>query len=171
VSRTPSKLPAPLQALLTESRQRWAALPVRERTGLSLAGVVIGVALLWAVAVSPALRTLRETPAQIDALDLQLQSMQRLATEAQELRGTAPVPSTLAAQALKSATDRLGEKGRLQVQGDRATLTVNGITGEALRAWLAEARSGARARPAEAQLTRGAQGYSGTLVVTFSGGG
>jgi len=160
-------LPTPIKALSTEASERWRALPPRERLGVTLAAVVIGIALVWMVA--PALRTLRETPAQIDALDAQLQSMQRLALEARELRGAAPVLATQAALALKSATDRLGDKGRIALQGDRATLTLNGVTGETLRAWLTEARSGARARPIEAQLTRGPQGYAGTLVVTFGG--
>jgi general secretion pathway protein M len=163
-------LPGPLKALSTEASERWRAMPPRERLGLTLAGVAIGMAVVWMIAVAPALRTLRETPTQIDALDTQLQSMQRMAAEARELRGTAPVPATQAALALKSATDRLGDKGRISVQGDRATLTLNGVTGETLRAWLSEARSGARARPVEAQLTRGPQGYAGTIIVTIGGG-
>lgn len=170
MTRSVIKLPAPLAALRTEALQKWAALPPRERLGLTLAGIAVGIALVWMVGVNPALRTLREAPAQIDALDVQLQAMQRMAAEARELRGTAPVPATAAAQALKSATERLGEKGRLSVMGDRATLTLTGVNGEVLRAWLTEARSGARARPIEAQLTRGPQGYTGTLVVSLGGG-
>lgn len=162
--------PAPLKALRTEAAQRWRALPERERLGLTLAGVAIGIALVWMVGVAPALRTLREAPPQIDALDVQLQAMQRMAMEARDLRGAAPVPATLAAQALTSATERLGGMGRITLQGDRATLALSGVTGEALRAWLTEARSGARARPLDAQLTRGPQGYTGTLVVSFGGG-
>jgi len=34
---------------------------------------------------------------------------------------------------------------------------------------LGEARSGARVRPVESQLTRGAEGYAGTLVLTLGG--
>jgi general secretion pathway protein M len=162
-------VPAPLAALRTEAGQRWRALPPRERMGVSAALTVVAIGLLWVVAVAPALRTLREAPVQIDALDLQLQSMQRMAAEARELRGAAPVPASQAALALKSATDRLGEKGRIAVQGDRATLTLTGINTAGLKAWLSEARSGARARPVEMQLTRGPQGYSGAIVVTFGG--
>lgn len=163
-------LPAPVQALRNEAVQRWRALPPRERLGLTLAGLVVAIGLVWVVGVMPALRTLREVPAQIDALDLQLQSMQRLAAEARELRNTAPVPVAQAALALKSTTDRLEGKGSITVQGDRATLTLSGVTGEALRTWLAEARSGARARAVEAQLTRGPQGYAGTITLTIGGG-
>ena len=170
MTRPAAKLPAPIQALRTEALQRWAAMPPRERMGLTLAGIAIGIAIVWMIGVAPALRTLREAPAQIDSLDLQLQAMQRMATEARDLRGAAPVPATQAALALKSATDRLGDKAKLAVMGDRATLTLSGVTGEALRAWLTDARSGARARPVEAQLTRGPQGYAGTLVVSLGGG-
>jgi general secretion pathway protein M len=170
VTRPAAKLPAPVNALRAEALARWAAMPPRERLGLTLAGVAIGIAVVWMIGVAPALRTLREAPIQIDALDLQLQAMQRMAAEARDLRGAAPVPANQAAQALKSATDRLGDKGRLAVMGDRATLTLNGVNGEVLRAWLTEARSGARARPVEAQLTRGPQGYAGTLVVSLGGG-
>jgi len=162
-------LPAPVKALSTEASQRWAALPPRERTGVSLAALVVGILLVWWIGIAPALRALRETPAQIDALDIQLQSMQRMALEARELRGAAPVPATQAALALKSATERLGDKGSIAVQNDRATLTLKGVTGETLRAWLGEARSGARARPIDAQLTRGPQGYTGTIVLTIGG--
>jgi general secretion pathway protein M len=170
VKRQSVTLPTPLKALSTEASERWRAMPSRERLGISLAATVIGIAIVWMIAVAPALRTLREAPAQIDALDAQLQSMQRLALEARELRGISPVPAMQAGLALKSATDRLGDKGRISVQGDRATLTLAGVTGEALRSWLTEARSGARARPVEAQLARGPQGYAGTIVVTFGGG-
>lgn len=164
-------LPAPVQAMRAEAGQRWRALPARERLGVTLALLAVGIGLVWVVGVQRPLRTLREAPAQIDALDLQLQAMQRMAAEARELRGVAPVPQSQAMAALKSATDRLGDKGRISMQGDRGTLTLNGVTTAGLRSWLAEARSGARARPIEVQLTRGPQGYSGTIIVSYGGAG
>jgi len=54
-------------------------------------------------------------------------------------------------------------------RADRATLTLNGANGSQLRDWLVEARSSARARPLEANLTRGPQGYSGSIVVALPG--
>lgn len=152
-------------------REQWRARAPRERRLLLGAGIVLGLLLVWWIAIQPALRSLRETPAQLDALEAQLQQLQRLAAESQSLRGTAPVGSAQAGLALKAATDRLGEKGRLTLLGDRATLTLNGVQTEALRGWLLEARSAARVRPVEAQLTRGQQGYSGTITVVFASGG
>jgi general secretion pathway protein M len=148
---------------------RWAALAPRERRGLVIAGLAVAVLLVWWLLVAPPLRTLRETPAQLDRLEVQLQQLQRVAAEARELKAASPVTTAQSATALKAAAERLGDKAKLTVQGDRATLTLNNASAEAITAWLGEARSAARARPLEAQLTRGSAGYSGTVVVQVGG--
>ncbi|MFO1287048.1 MAG: type II secretion system protein GspM [Rubrivivax sp.] len=151
-------------------RHWWQGLARRERRLIGAAAVLVALALLWWVALGPALRTLQRAPAQIDAAEAQLQAMQRLATEARELRSVTPVSTEQAGNVLKAATARLGDKARLALQGDRAVLTVTGVGSVALRDWLAEARSGARARTIEANLTRGTSGLSGTVVVAMGGG-
>lgn len=148
---------------------RWRALSERERNAASIAIAAIVLLLVWWVALQPALRTLRDAPAQIDQLDAQLQHMQRQAAEAAELRNAPPMTTAQSTAALQATTERLGSRGRLALAGDRATLTLTGATGNQLRDWLSEARSGARARPVEVQLTRTPQGYSGTVVVTVGG--
>lgn len=151
-------------------RAWWRTLAVRERR-LFLAGTTVLVLYLaWAVAVQPAWRTIVRADAEREALEAQWQTMQRLAEEAQQLRSAPRVSQPQAVAALQAATARLGPAGRLALQGDRAVLTLNGVGTGALRDWLAEARSGARARPLEANLARAAQGYSGTLVVAIEGG-
>ena len=147
----------------------WRGLAARERRGLTLAAAVLGVYAVLAVAVLPAWRTIARAPADLDALEMQWQTMQRLAGEAQQLRAAPPVNSEQAAAALKSATERLGDKGKLSLQGERAVLTLNGASTSQLRGWLAEARSGARSRPLEANLSRTGAGYTGTLVVGIGG--
>jgi len=145
----------------------WQARPKRERQAVAIGATLVLALLVWLVGVQPALNTVRSAPAQLDELDAQLQQLQRVAAESRGLRGAVPVSAGQSAMALKAATDRLGATGKLTVLGDRATLTLTGVSADALRAWLVEARSGARARPIEATLTRAAQGYSGTLVVQF----
>jgi general secretion pathway protein M len=152
-------------------RARWRALGQRERRGIAIIAWVVGLFLLWAVAIAPAWRTARVAPAQLDQLDAQLQQMQRLANEARELRAIPALGGSQAAAALRAASEQLGVAGRLQLSGDRATLTLTGVNGSQLREWLAEARSAARARPLEANLTRGPQGYSGSIVVALPTGG
>ena len=148
----------------------WQALADREKRLALLALAVVVLGAVWLLAVQPAWRTITRAPAEIDTLDAQLQNMQRLATEVQQLRSAPPVTPDQAAAALKAATERLGDKAKLALQGERAVLTGTAVGTGALRDWLAEARAGARARPLEANLTRAAQGYSGTLVVAVGGG-
>jgi len=157
----PSKL-APLQAW-------WAARAPRERFYATLGGVVLGLYLVLAFAVQPAWHTLRSGPAQLEALEAELQAMQRLAAEARELRASPPVSTEQSTAALKAASERLGDRAKLSIQGERAVLTLNGAATGQLRDWLSEVRSGARARPVEANLTRGGSGYSGTIVVSIGG--
>lgn len=147
----------------------WAARSTRDRRLLGLAGTVLVLFITWSLAVQPAWRTLQVAPAQRDVLDGQWQAMQRLAAEAKELRAAPPVSIEQSSAALRAATERLGDQGRLALQGERAVLTLQGASTSQLRDWLAEARSGARARPVEARLTRAAQGYSGTVVVALGG--
>lgn len=157
------KPPKPLQAW-------WATLAARERRMVALAAVVLALGAVWLLAVQPAWRTLQRAPVEIEKLDAQLQAMQRLATEAQQLRAAPPVTAEQAGAALQAATARLGEQGKLALQGSgRAVLTLNNAGSGALRDWLAEARAGARAKPLEANLSRGAQGYSGTVVLSYGG--
>ena len=150
-------------------QQVWDTRTPRERQALTAVLAVAVVFLVWSLFVQPAWRSLRETPAQLDQLDEQLQQVQRLVAESHELRLVTPVSSAQAAIALKAATDRLGESGKINLQGNRATLTLNGVNSEALRAWLNEARNAARARPIEAQLVHSPKGYSGSMIVNLAG--
>ena len=164
-----SRLSTQIDDVLAPLRRTWSGLALRERLLVGLAATALGLLLLWLVALEPALNTLRSAPVRQARLDDQWQAMQRLADEARELRAAPPVAKAQAAAALKSASDRLGAKGRLSLQGERAVLTLDGASTSQLRGWLSEVRSGARARPIEANLTRGADGYSGTIVVALAG--
>ena len=95
---------------------------------MQLAGVVLIGFAVWSLALAPAWRIAREAPIQLDLLDSQLQRMQRLAGEVRDLRQTPPVSSTQSAAALKAATDRFGNQARLSLIGDRATLTLSGVS-------------------------------------------
>ena len=162
-------LPASVGTQWLALRQRWQGLGSRERRLVALTLVVLGAFLLWAVALQPAWRTLRDAPAQRESLDLQLQEMRTLAAEVQQLRAAPALNAEQSAAALRAASERLGPKARLSLQGERAVLTLTGVSSAQLRDWLQEARAGARARPVEAQLTRGAQGFTGSIVLSLGG--
>ena len=87
---------------------RWNALEARERTLVQFTGAVVALAVLWWVALQPALRTLRETPQQLAEISTQTQHMQRLAQEARELRGAPPVASAQARSVASSTSHSIG---------------------------------------------------------------
>lgn len=158
-------LPPAVAAWQAPLRARWQALAPRERVMVSVAAGVVAFFVVWMLLVAPAWHTVRETPKEIDALDLQLQQMQGMAAEARELHDVAPMSADQSGQALQAATQRLGTHARVTMQGDRAVVNLSGVTTRQLGEWLNDVRAGARARPLEAQLSRGPQGYSGTVVV------
>ena len=155
-------------ALEAELRARWSSAAPRERRLVGLALAALALTLIWMVAVQPAWRVLQTTPAKLDALEAQYQRMQRLAAEAEALRKLPVVSPAQADAALVAASERLGPNARLSLQGQRASLDINGVPGEALLAWLGEVRSAARARPEQLRLTRGPTGYSGNIVLTLA---
>jgi general secretion pathway protein M len=166
MSNANAALPPPLAAREQASRF-WQGRAPRERQLIVLTALAVAALAAWLTLVGPALRVLREAPLERDRLDQQMQELQLAAGEIPALRAASPVPTERATTALRSATAQLGDKARLSVQGDRATLNFTSVPSEALRAWLGEARSGARARPLEAQLVKAAGGYSGSIVVSL----
>lgn len=138
-------------------QERWKALAPREQNLVLAASALVALALLWWVAIAPALATLRAAPARHAALDAQLQRMHSLQAEAQQLQAAPASSPGDTTGALRSAlTQRLGNTAQLNVAGDRATITLKGASADALAQWLAQARSNARATPLEARLTRSA---------------
>ena len=142
------KMPETLQ-------RRWNSLLPREKTLVQVTAAVIGVALLWWLAVAPALQTLRTANTRHQALDTQLQQMKRLQAQAQQLQTQPKIGADESLRALEaSVKQRLGTGGQLNVAGDRATVTLKAVPAEAIAPWLAQVRTNARALPVEARLVR-----------------
>lgn len=142
---------------------RWKALAPREQNLVIAAVALITVALLWWVALAPALQTLNSAPARHASLDAQLQRMQSLQAEAQQLKSAPRTSHSDAAGALRTAmTQRMGNAAQLSISADRATVTIKAVPAEALAQWLALARTNAHAVPVEARLTRSNATGTGT---------
>ena len=153
MSRTPhsSKSSAAPSALSAH----WQTLAPRERHLVRAAAALVALALLWWLALAPALQTLRSAPARHAALDAQLQQMHALQAEAQALQNAPRTDPDNALRALQtSVTERLGSSARLTLSGDRATLTVKNLSADPLALWLVQARSNSKAVPQEAHWTR-----------------
>ena len=134
---------------------RWKALAPRERNLVLAAVAVVALALLWWLALAPALATLRAAPARHAELDAQVQRMQALQAEAQQLQSAPRSSPADSVGTLRAAlTQRLGTTGQLNVVGDRVTVVLKGAPADGLAPWLAQARSNAHASPVEARLVR-----------------
>lgn len=155
-------------SLQQELNQRWARMQPRERMMVGVGAAAVAILVFWLVGIKPAWTTWKSVPAERRMLELSWLDMQRLANEARDLKAQPPVNAAQAGEALKSATDRLGSNGKLSQIGDRATLTITGVSPEALRTWLSEARSGARARPVDMTVNRADGGLTGQVTVALA---
>ncbi|MEB0110219.1 type II secretion system protein GspM [Variovorax sp. RTB1] len=143
----------------------WPDLPPREQRLVIIAATVVALALLWWVALAPALRTLASAPAEHAQLDAQLQQMTTLQTQARALQSQPRSNRDDALRALEtSVRQSLGANAQLQTGGSNegVTVQVRAAPAEGLAQWFGQARSNARAVPREAHLTRAPGGGGAT---------
>jgi general secretion pathway protein M len=152
-----------------ELRRRWAGFAPRERALILAAAVLVAVALVWWIALAPALATLRGAEAQHRALDAQLQHMRRLQAQARAMQSQPRQNGDEAMRQLEAAIrQQLGVSARYSIAGERVTVTLTNTPAAALAQWLSQVRTNARAIPGEARLARNpAGGWDGTLVLTL----
>lgn len=147
---------------------RWQAVSVREQRLLLGAAWLVGLALLWWLAVAPALAVLRQADARHQAQDAQLQQMLRLQAQAQALRALPTLDAQEARRALEQSVKALGTAALMTPQMDRLSVSLKGVSAQALAQWLASARQNAHLVPTEAHLRRSATGiWDGTVVFTL----
>ena len=151
---------------------RWQALAPREQRGLGIAAALVGAALLWMLALAPALHTLQGAEAQNALLSGSAERMQALQARARLLQTKPLVTPADSLKALQAATAALGKPASLQVLGEQATVSVRQISAQALAGLLAP-EPGSGPSPSEAHLQRDAGGaeplWSGTLVFRLPG--
>jgi len=152
-----------------ELQARWATLAPRERTLVAAAVGLVVFALLWWVALGPALATLRGAEAQHRDLDAQLAHMQRLQAQAKAMQALPRQNPDEALRQLEVAIrQQLGTSARYNIAGDRVTVTLANAQPAPLAQWLAQVRTNARAIPGEAKLTRNAAGgWDGSVILTL----
>ncbi|HEY8047786.1 MAG TPA: type II secretion system protein GspM [Ramlibacter sp.] len=158
-----------MNAQVEALRARFNALAPREKLMVLAAAAVIVFALVWVLAIGPALATLRTADEQRRVLDGEMQRMAALKTQALALQSQ-PKPNRDEAmrQLQQSVQQRLGTAGRMTISGDRVTVAVAGVPADALAQWLAQARSAAHSLPSDAHLTRNASGlWEGNLVLVL----
>lgn len=160
---------ASLQVLRGQLLSRWQAMAPRERQMITIAAWVLGLTLLVLVGIRPAVRTLQQSPAQLNEINATLDDMRRQADEVRALRQLPAVPPAQAQAALQSATERMGPSITLSVQADRVVAKLTKVPGGQLAEWLSEVRASARARPLEANIAETEPGaYSGSITLALT---
>ena len=103
----------------------------------------------------------------------QLVAMQQQRAQALAMREAVqalpPLGREEAQRALEATVrQHLGEAARLTVSAEGATLTLSGVSGQALSQWLRQARIEARTLPTEARLDRQANGlWQGQMTLAI----
>jgi len=150
-----------LESLEARWQAWWPELEPREQRMITIGAVLVVLALLWWVALAPALRTLSSAPTEHARLDAQLQQMTSLQAQAKALQSQPRASRDDAVRALEtSVRQSFGPNAQMQpaAAGEGMTVAVRAAPADTLAQWLAQARSNARAVPREAHLTRSAQG-------------
>lgn len=157
--------PQQLQAL----RARWSTLAPREQVLVATAAALLCFALVWWIALAPALATLRKAEAQHRTLDAELARMQRLQAQAKAMQTQPRQGRDESMRQLEAAIrQQLGTSARYSVDGERVTVTLANTPAPVLAQWLTQVRANARALPGEAKLARNPTGgWDGTLVLTL----
>lgn len=150
---------------------RWQQLSPRERAAVVLAAALVAGALIWWLLLAPALTVLRQADERQARWTAQWDQVQALAAQARALRadGTPPPPREASVRALEQATQALGPTARLSLQGDQATVQLNGTAPDALAQWLAQVRINARVVPTQARLQRTPTGWTGQVQLAGPG--
>lgn len=138
----------------------WPELDPREQRMIAIAAALVVLALFWWLALAPALRTLSSAPAEHAQLDVQLQRMTSLQTQAKALQSQPRASRDDAMRGLEtSVRQNLGPNAQMQPAGagEGVTIALRAVPADALAQWFGQARSNARAVPREVHLTRSTQ--------------
>ena len=145
---------------------RWAALASRERMLVGSAIALICTALLWWIGISPALTQLRQARAAAPALDAQLQLMRSQAAQATSLKAQRALSYDESLRSLENTVKAASAVATLAVSDARASITLRGISGDALAQMLAQLRSNARLVPTELRLKQASTTSNTTAPIT-----
>lgn len=142
----------------------WHGRAAREKSLLTLAALLVAVALVWLIGVAPALRTLRGAAAQQETLQAQMQDMARMQAQARALQAQAVLTPAQAMAALSASVQQsFGNAADITVRAGDASVTVRKVSADALAQWLAAVRANAHATVLQARLSRSGAEWSGTL--------
>ena len=154
-----------VRAAIASAQTRWAQVSPREQRLVRGALTLLALVLVWFVALRPALATLRSVQSQGPQVRAQLQDMLQLQAQAQALQALPAAQTQDSKNLLEAALPTLGATAQMSLTSDRATITLEGSSADALAQWLSQARLNALARPLELHLTQSQGLWKGRIVL------
>ncbi|WP_338769613.1 type II secretion system protein GspM [Massilia sp. METH4] len=132
----------------------WGARTEQERRFLTVGGIVVGLALVYAVLIDPALTSRERLRKELPQLRQEAAQMQALATQAAQLGARPPVQvQPLSREALNAALAARGLTAQnLTVTGDYVKVEFKGVQFAGLVTWLDAARREERLAVQEAKI-------------------
>ena len=137
----------------------WLERDPRERKMLAIGSAAVLAALLYFIAIGPAINGVNKLQKDLPQLRQQALALQGLATQAQALAATPPAPATLSTnESIEAALTRKGFKAQsIVVTGDLVRVQVNGVSFAGLLDWLDEMQKTARLTIVESNFAALAQ--------------
>ncbi len=133
----------------------WQARTEQERKFLSVGGAVLGLALFYALLISPALDGRSKLRKELPQLHQQAAELQALALEAAALKGVsvgAPPPMTRDMLSASLAARSLSAQS-IAITGEYAKLQLNGVQFAGLMDWLDAQRRDSRVSVQDASIS------------------
>ena len=158
--------------MMSPWRKHFQSLPEKDRKLIPFLAFVLLTSLLWFWTIAPALKTYQEAPLQLAQLERQTERLKALQAQALALQKAPRMKVQDAGAVLQqTASDILGNGGKLKLEASRATITLNNVSAETLAQFLAAARNQAMALPIEAKLQKSQSGgvdvWRGTLILNL----
>lgn len=146
-------------------QQHWQKLSPREQRSLGFLLALIGVLLVWFVAIAPAWHDIQRAQTEQQRLAEQLSDMQSLQAQAQTARQQTSLPKDESWRVLQGISSKNEGRFVLTQQGDSVLVQIKNVPPQTLAAWLSQARTQGQSTPKETHLSREGEGWSGNLIM------
>ncbi|MDO4905255.1 MAG: type II secretion system protein M [Lautropia sp.] len=158
--------------------QKWAGLAPRDRRILVIAGIFLGIVLIWQLLFQPAWQGSQRLQKSLPALRADLAQMDRLAAEARELGRVTSAPAESPAQMKARLEQSLLAQGigremaTVEAHSDIVEVRFHQAPFESWVFWLDAAVRETRTRVVDLSINRESPGvFSGRLVLEVARGG
>jgi len=156
--------------------KKYSLLNSREQWGLKSIAILLGFWIFWQLLWLPAQHIWFSSSDSISQLELQLQEMKLLQTQAQVIRTQTRISTQEASRAMEKITKSLLPQAQMTLSEDTVQISFTSVSASVLSRWLSDVRETAQSTIVQADLTRTSNAslsskdsvlWQGRLVVGF----